>query len=444
MSHKPIFALATSACLTALSALPQIGGAALIPIATNSNANCRVDGTFLWTFQPPEAAAIPPPAGPWKVNVNTLPGQQVTRASVEVKIQHTTGVPACDPGHGPNAASITFPAAQNIIERPAGKGGAIKAGAKQLSHDAHNDIGSFAVAVTGQAVPPGNVPAALALLGAPVSPLVAAQIVQLGAVGQIQAKGLHTAEQLDVRPSFKNTLGKSVQVRIAPDYRLTADSKGLNKKKDEIVTLPARAPVEVKAGEDKKDFLPFERKITSVRVNNKDIPASGTLASLTYTASGSATTTTTLAFVGEVDGVLSELDFDTALLHFLGTEEFFVPMLRNEGIDLFVAVDMVQWLSFMRPIVPNKPYTVDSFGFIEDLPGFLVSTTEIGFGANGFETNSPFSGGQVFVASVLDGQVPEPGALVLLAIGMAGIGWAQRRRICRAARRAAPLSLGSR
>jgi hypothetical protein len=102
-------------------------------------------------------------------------------------------------------------------------------------------------------------------------------------------------------------------------------------------------------------------------------------------------------------------------------------MLRNESTDLFVAVDMVQWLSFQRSFVEGQSYTVNSFGMIDDLPGFLVGTSEITFGANGFETASPFSGGQVFVASVLDGQVPEPGTLLLAIIGIAAAGFTRRR-----------------
>jgi hypothetical protein len=141
---------------------------------------------------------------------------------------------------------------------------------------------------------------------------------------------------------------------------------------------------------------------------------------------GSPATHSTLAFIGEVDDHLEKLEVSPAAELQVGSASFDVPVLSNGVADLFVAIDLVQWLSFPTTFDPLEEITI-SVGRSELLPGFLVSNSPIAFDPfQGFVTDAPFSG----VSSVIgfaDGRVvPEPSTLLLLGSGLAGLlgyGW---------------------
>jgi len=141
----------------------------------------------------------------------------------------------------------------------------------------------------------------------------------------------------------------------------------------------------------------------------------------TIMAGGSPTTSTTLAFIGEENGVRTELPLAELTKLFVGTSEFDVPFLRavDDVTDLYVAVDLTQWLS--SPAVFSEG---DIFSFLDgispDLPGFLVSTSPI-TGFLDFTISSGYSGQAIAVATI-DGQVlPEPASITLLVISILGV-----------------------
>ncbi|PYJ03327.1 MAG: hypothetical protein DME25_12595 [Verrucomicrobia bacterium] len=151
--------------------------------------------------------------------------------------------------------------------------------------------------------------------------------------------------------------------------------------------------------------------------------AGGTLASIKYDYSGSATQSMTLAFLGTVDGTFNELDLDMGI-QLLGN--VLLPALKNDDTNLFIGVDLTQWQSF-----PTNFNALDTFTFAggtnDALPGFLIGTSEVALGADGYETASPFSG-EVYVAGAIDGEVPEPGIGALLWTGVLLTTWQARRR----------------
>ena len=168
------------------------------------------------------------------------------------------------------------------------------------------------------------------------------------------------------------------------------------------------------------------------------------LASYIVTASGSPHAETHLAFLGEVDGTLAELDLDAAAMLFSGDDEFLVPFFLDDSEGLFTTVDLTQWLSASTTFVP-VPGQSFSFtdGLSHDLPGFLVSRSEINFvPGTGYvasddpsdPNDGPFSG-QLLLAGLIDGQaavIPEPATLTLFGIGTLGLlgnGWRHRRKV---------------
>ena len=110
--------------------------------------------------------------------------------------------------------------------------------------------------------------------------------------------------------------------------------------------------------------------------------AGGTLASIKYDYSGSGTQSMTLAFLGTVDGTFNELDLDMRI-QLLGN--VLLPALKNDDTNLFIGVDLTQWQSF-----PTNFNALDTFTFAggtnDALPGFLIGTSEVALGADGYET----------------------------------------------------------
>ena len=148
---------------------------------------------------------------------------------------------------------------------------------------------------------------------------------------------------------------------------------------------------------------------------------------VTFTAN--PTTTMTLAFPGEVNGVPGRLDLAAGFDLFGG--DIIAPMLLDAEAapeDLYVGVNLVEWLSFQTPFSAFDVFDVVD-GISDALPGFLFSNVPLSTDGNGgFLANSLWSG-RVFVAGTVDGHVvPEPSALALVGIGMFSL-LAWRRRL---------------
>jgi hypothetical protein len=141
-------------------------------------------------------------------------------------------------------------------------------------------------------------------------------------------------------------------------------------------------------------------------------------------------TVTTLAFIGQLNEnpILTELDLSLLTEAFVGLNEFVVPSLSNANLDLFVGVNLTDWLSF-----PTSFTFGDSFDFINgvssDLPGILVGTSPIVLDPElGFVTANPFSG-SASVVGVIDGRVvPGPGTGLLLGAGILSLLYREWRR----------------
>src|SRR5215470_4320241 len=143
----------------------------------------------------------------------------------------------------------------------------------------------------------------------------------------------------------------------------------------------------------------------------------------------------TLAFLEGSVGDLSEADLSLFTQAFVGDDEFFAAMLFDEdgAQNLFVAVDLMQWLSFGSSFQPGDEFLITN-GVNPLLPGFLVSTSPIEFDPSiGFTTTTPANVLAV-VGAIVDGQaVPTPSSptFVLVAAGLVSLGLAAARRGCR-------------
>ena len=165
-------------------------------------------------------------------------------------------------------------------------------------------------------------------------------------------------------------------------------------------------------------------------------PANGALGRLSdykVQAFGSGQSETMLAFAGKVDGAINELDLGSATRLFKGSDEFLVPMFsRNDNTsDLFVAVDLTQWLSAggSLPLSTGESFNI-SGGTNPSLPGFLFSTSPITFvPGTGFITANPLGGENVHVRAMIDGVsfVPEPSTVPMFGAGLLIIMAALRR-----------------
>jgi hypothetical protein len=172
-------------------------------------------------------------------------------------------------------------------------------------------------------------------------------------------------------------------------------------------------------GEDEGGFKP------TVKVDGQK----GTLSDYRISAIGSPLSEASLAFIGNVDGILNELDLGAATSLFTDIGEFLVPMFANDVNDpLYIGVDLGQWLTAISFGTAFFPSYLDTFnisnGVSSNLPGFLFSTSPLEFlagtgwvtsGASSF--NTPLDG-SVYMRATIDGSVPEPSTLTLIMAGI--------------------------
>lgn len=103
----------------------------------------------------------------------------------------------------------------------------------------------------------------------------------------------------------------------------------------------------------------------------------------------------TLAFVVGAPGTFTKLELGVATETFTNEGEYAVPALFDAApgsTEIYIAVDLVQWLSFPTPYVDDDTFTVTA-GSSPDLPGFVFSTTPIPFtAADAYLAPAPFTG----------------------------------------------------
>jgi hypothetical protein len=310
------------------------------------------EGKKCWTLQSVESNA--PRGGP------------PTKRDLIAVPQHTPGERLVDPGHGPNAANgiLGF---FDVQRPPAGK--PVYASANRVAHGAHSDyftgvlkthpMNDFRITITGK---------------------------HEGALNPFQA-------------SFTNFAGVPLTGYYQASYGLVTPKNPIPDVGPQIPfdtvqpgTAAKSATLGKKDGKDPSDYV--------------------------VVASGSARTETTLAFLGTVgdDPAITELEL-APLTEMLAPDGFLVPMLREitATVDLFVFVDLLQWLAAEGAFSPLQEYDISS-GTSTLLPGFFVSTTPVAVGLDGSFLGTPYFGRAVAAGGIDGHALPAPPTLALVAV----------------------------
>lgn len=253
----------------------------------------------------------------------------------------------------------------------------------------------------------------------------------------IDVSGRHETAPLNlVRPSFRNFLNGPVTGEFLPSYHTNPFSpfpqvvspqqnkQPFNLKKGEATTGNAFRqqcfdidgnPV---ADNDPKCLFKMDPSDYTVRV------------------SGSATTETTLAFLGTSEGVsgVTELELAPLIDMAVGTDTFLVPSLREESglTPLFVFVDLTQWLAAGISFDPLENFDLLA-GLSDSLPGFFVSTSPISLNQDGSFLGAPYSGTLIAAGAIDGGLVPLPGTLLLLLAASVALPVLRRKAAARSA-----------
>jgi hypothetical protein len=224
----------------------------------------------------------------------------------------------------------------------------------------------------------------------------------------IKVDGMHAAP-MAVVPSYHNGEGRPVNVTVTPSYRRgdgtvyfdPAETKTYKVGKGSTNTFN-KMPATVNDGHD--SLADYTELITPSG------PMKDTTGSLSMT----------MAFLGNVDGVLTEADLSAATQLFTSDARFLVPALFSSR-ELFGVVDLTQWLSFPSQFEIGETFTIED-GVSPVLPGFEFSTSpfELVVG-EGFVATGPLFDGTLTVEGGIDGSAsPEPSTWALLG---SGIGW---------------------
>jgi len=220
-------------------------------------------------------------------------------------------------------------------------------------------------------------------------------------VGGVGVNAIHFGVAGKVRGAVKNVGTNPIGVTLTPDYRTPEQLIDGN-------PIPLGS-----LGQNGKKVLPIPGTFQN-----------GILTSMKVKTTGSASSETHAAFLGEVDGVFTEMNLDVGIALFAGENvDFTYPLFFHDTRDLFIGIDLTQWLSFPTPFSPLQSFSFQN-GTSDLLPGVLVGTAPVTLGPNGFESTAPFTG-DAFVRAVGDGSfapVPEPSTFILWAAGIGLIG----------------------
>lgn len=123
-----------------------------------------------------------------------------------------------------------------------------------------------------------------------------------------------------------------------------------------------------------------------------------------------------IAVIGGTPGDFHKELLGDGLYALIGLATVDIPGLLNNTIDLYISVDLSQWVGHATPNVSSVDF-VDGRSSL--LPGFLVGTSEVTFSSSGgYTTENPFTGTADLLAGTLQCDVcPEPGSLVMIGVG---------------------------
>lgn len=361
------------------STAPQSAEAGFVAVAPQLDGPCSFVREFDWFV------ATPPGLNPWSnagmagvhwdVTLTSAPGVIPGTHSFNIDVTHTAGanpgtVP-CHPGEGPGLLfPFSFPNLPPSLPPLAWGGAAMQ------THAAHVDVVKTAVTMYPFF---------------PVPPIDA----------HVQVEGIHTTGG-DFFASFENQTGGDRLVWIVPTYRGPGG----------VITPGApMGPFLVRNGE--------HRRFPKLPPNAAGTPASDyTLVTAPKSVDGGVrgNTDTTLAYLGDVDGVFTELDLAAATQLFTHNEEFFAPYLVDPVLDVHVAVDLTQWLTSPTPFGMTDVFSFTN-GVCDQLPGIYAGTAPFNVApGTGYVTDEWFTG-SLIVAGRVDGS-PEPASagLLLLAV----------------------------
>ncbi len=371
--------------------------AVFIELPGNDTA-CNYNKQFNWDWPPPVPPVDSLTTGiNWRVTLNGNNNPAPNSRSLAVTVQHTPDARAlpCHTGEtaGPVLAFPLDPLIPIIATRPPGMGLEFQGQAQQRTHAGHVDVARVGVTTLGLGFPPGP-----------------------------EARVVVKADHYGVPPFGFRLVGSFTHPGIISNRFTTTATPSYRKRDGTIVLGPSIGP------NDGNPAQPGERETyTFPRFLNRN-----PLSNYTITGTGSGSSSTTLAYLGLVDGVFSEMDIDLATLTFVGTEEFIVPFFFDPLIDLHIGVDLAQW--FLNPPVFNFGDTVTfTNGTNPEYSGVIIGTSEIYFdGTLGFSTDNPFTG-TLTITGGIDGQVvpvPEPtSTLNLLALGTLGVASTFKRKL---------------
>lgn len=377
MSINPVKKLAAVSASILLFLSTGTHAAYAPPAGAGMDGNCSFTRNWEWTFPAAGADNLAATGSNWTVSLTSA--ALAAGRSLAVTITHVDpagdgtchpNMEAASPAHVLNFGPAEPPPPGNPgpLQRP-NAGAFVKSAASQNGHGPHFDIVKATV----------NVPAA--------------------GNATILTSGSHVTNAGTFVASVQNNTNRIFATSVTPDYR-RADG-----------TIVNGTPVNLNVGPNVDRPVPLPQ-------SNADL---NPLASYFIRATGSPTTETHLAFLGNVDGVFSELDLAAATTLFMGAEDFFVPVLAHATSPLFVAVDLVQWLN--NPTLPDIGDIISiNNGTSPLLPGFLFSSTDsisLDPALGRFATNNPLNGEQVTYEGLnIDGRtVPEPSTLALLTLG---------------------------
>jgi hypothetical protein len=394
----PSVRLASLAFLVAIASAPVTARAALLLTGANS-VPCAFNADYAWNpVAGGDNAQFPGASGKpnfWKATIDTAAAGG--NINVTAKITHDTGA-GCG-GANPNSITLTLssvvPAKKNQILSNVTAG--------EVTHGKATDVGFLKTTVqtnnTGGTLP-----------------------------STVRVAGNHS-DTFPVKASFSNEGTRVItNLTVTPDYDVIDFATGNESVKDGP-PIPAAPKGGVAPGGSTSTQLPDQLDLTS----SPNLVSAG-LTSFRIVGSGSPPTDTELAFLGTNNGNFGELDMGAMLDLLLGPNEFFAPFLRpvlnEDTLALYVGVDLTQWVGLDGTFSPGEVFSLTD-GTSDALPGVIVGTSPVTLGANGFQTDAPYTGDVVATGTIDGGIVPEPSSLILMAtaLGLISLRWRHTGRV---------------